>query len=212
MKKKKAILILLSLGVIAGAVSGTYFLCSSHFIIPFILAGILCYLASVSTAVLIHRYRKGITGKRLTRAWITTAVFCIPLVVCTVITILEACGVDTIMPLRTLQVNWHSEFSFQEDKLRLDMDSPLVKTEGFVNVDEAETDFSFYNQEACEYAKLELGDDSRLILSYTRAYDKTEDVWRIEFNRQDSATHDAIRFATVYINGKGVTLLIVYEE
>jgi len=81
-----------------------------------------------------------------------------------------------------------------------------------VNVDEAETELSFYNNEPIERAKQELGDDSRGILSCTRAYDKTEDVWRIEFNRQDSVTHYAIRFATVYLSGKGITLLIVYDE
>ena len=136
----------------------------------------------------------------------------IPLALCTVVTILDACGVGTIIPKAMTSVNWHTEFSFQEDIKSIDMDSPLVKTEGFVNVDEAETELSFYNNEPIERAKQELGDDSRGILSCTRAYDKTEDVWRIEFNRQDSVTHYAIRFATVYLSGRGVTLLIVYDE
>jgi predicted PurR-regulated permease PerM len=212
MKKKKSMLILLSLCVIAGVVSGTYFFYFTRFCIPFIFAVILCYAASVNAAVIIYRYRKGITGKRLNRARITAVILGIPLALCTVVTILDACGVGTIIPKAMTSVNWHTEFSFQEDIKSIDMDSPLVKTEGFVNVDEAETELSFYNNEPIERAKQELGDDSRGILSCTRAYDKTEDVWRIEFNRQDSVTHYAIRFATVYLTGKGITLLIVYDE
>ena len=154
----------------------------------------------------------GITGKRLRRARSLTAVLSVPLAVCTVVIVLQACGAITIIPPAMQSGNWHSEFSFKEDKESIDMDSPLVKTDGFVNVDEAETELSFYNNEPIERAKQELGDDSRGILSCTRAYDKTEDVWRIEFNRQDSVTHYAIRFATVYLTGKGVTLLIVYDE
>ena len=212
MKKKNTILILLFFCVIAGAVSGTYFLHASQFIIPYIIAGILCYLASISNVVLIHRYRIGITGKRLTRARITAVILGIPLALCTVVTILDACGVGTIIPKAMTSVNWHTEFSFQEDMKSIDMDSPLVKTEGFVNVDDAETELSFYNNEPYERAKLELGEKSRIILSYSRAYDKTEDVWRIQFNRQDDDTHYAVQFATVYLNGNGVTLLTVYEE
>ena len=108
--------------------------------------------------------------------------------------------------------NLHTEFSFKEDKQSIDMDSPLVKTEGFVNVDEAETEFTFYDQNAAERAKLELGEDSGLVFAYTRACDKTEDVWRIRFQKQDSVTHQSMRFATVYLSGNGVTLLIVYDE
>ena len=211
MKTKKAILILLFLEGIAGAVVGTYFLYASQFIIPIVFAGILCYLASVSAAVLICRYLKGIKGGRLNRSRIAAAILGIPLAVCTVITILAACGVDTIMPLRTQKANWFTEFSYKDDKKSIDMDSPLVKTAGFVNVDEVETEFTFYDQNAYERAKLELDEDSDFI-SYTKAYDKTEDVWRIEFHGQDSVTHQLIRLATVYLSGKGVTLLIVYDE
>lgn len=212
MIKEKTIPALLSLGVIAGILSGTYFIYSSLFIIPYLLAGILCYLASVNAAVLIHRYRKGITGKRLTKARIAAAILGILLVICTIVTILAVCGADTIMPARTQLVNRRTEFSYKEDRESIDMDPPLVKTAGFVNVYEADSEFSFYDQGAFERAKLELGEDSRIILSYTRAYDKTEDVWRIQFNRQDSVTHYAIQFATVYLSGKGVTQLIVYDE
>ena len=66
------------------------------------------------------------------------------------------------------------------------MDSPLVKTDGFVNIDEAETEFTFYDSNAFERAKLELGDDRRIVFSYTEAYDKAEDVWRIQIKEVDA--------------------------
>ena len=213
MKKKIAIQAMLSLCVIAGLVSGTYFIFVGRSIIPHILAGTLCYLASVSIAVLICRYRKGIAGKRLTRSGIAAAILGIPLFICTVFTILDLCGVSTILfPKAMTSVNWHTEFSFEGDMKRIDLDSPAVRTEGFVNVDGSETELSFYNNEPYERAKLELGEDSRNISSYTRAYDKTEDIWRIQFNRQDPVTYYTIPFATVYLNGSGVTRLVVYEE
>ena len=211
MKKKNAVLILLFLALAAGIVIGSYFVYAGQGIYPFFLAGVLCYLASVCAAVLIYCNRKGITGKRLRRARILTSVLSVPLAVCTVVVVLQACGAITIIPPTMQSGNWHPEFTFKEDKESIDMDSPLVKTEGFVNVDEAETEFTFYDQNAFERAKLELDEDSDFI-SYTKAYDKTEDVWRIEFHRQDSVTHQLIRLATVYLSGKGVTLLIVYDE
>ncbi len=63
------------------------------------------------------------------------------------------------------------------------MDSPLVKTDGFVNTNEVETEFTFYDSSVFERAKLELGDDSPVVFSYTEVYDKAEDVWRIQFQR-----------------------------
>lgn len=180
--------------------------------LPYILAGVLCYLASISAAVLIHHDIKGITGKRLRRAQILTAILSVPLVVCTVASILQVCGVRPLVPPHMTSGNWFPEFSFKEDKDNIDMDSPLVKTDGFVNIDEAETEFTFYDSNAFERAKLELGNDSPVVFSYTEAYDKAEDVWRIQFHRQDSVTLQEIRFATVYLSGRGVTLLIVYDE
>lgn len=211
MKKKNAALILSFLALAAGIVSGSCFIYASHGMFPNILAGVLCYLTSASAAVLIHHDRKGITGKPLRRARILTAVLGVPLVVCTVAVILQVCGVRTIVPPHMTSGNWHPEFSFREDMQNLDMASPLVKTEGFVNVDEADTELTFYDQNAVERAKLELGGDND-IHSYTMAHDKTEDVWRICFNRQDKVTFYDVRVATVYLSGKGVTLLIVYGE
>ncbi|MBR6711154.1 MAG: hypothetical protein IKI81_06455 [Selenomonadaceae bacterium] len=196
MKKKNAVPILLYIALAAGIVIGSYFVYASQGIYPFVLAGVLCYLASVSTAVLLCCSRKGITGKRLLWARVLTAVLGVPLAVCTVVTVLQACCVRTIVPPQMTSGNWHPEFSFREDMQNLDMASPLVKTEGFVNVDEADTELTFYDQNAVERAKLELGGDND-IHSYSMAHDKTEDVWRISFNRQDKVTLHVIQFATV---------------
>ena len=113
MKKKTAISALLSLCVIAGLVSGTYFIFFGWSILPHILPGILCYLASISIAVFLCRFRKGIAGKRLTRSGIAAAMLGIPLVIFTAITILKLCGVSTILfPKAMTSVNWYTEFSF----------------------------------------------------------------------------------------------------
>ena len=212
MKRKNAVLILLFLALTIGIVIGSYYVYAGQGIYPYILAGILCYLASVSAAVLIRYERKGITGKRLRLARILTAILSVPLAVCTVVIVLQACGAITIIPPAMQSGNWHPEFSFKEDKEGIDMDSPLVKTAGFVNISEAETEFTFYDSNAFERAKLELGDDSHIVFAYTTAYDQAEDVWRIQFQRQNSVTHHSVRFATVYMSGNGVTLLIVYDE
>ncbi len=212
MKKKNTVLILSFLALAAGVFSGSCFIYAGRGMLPYILAGVLCYLASVSAAVLIHHDIKGITGKHLRRAQILTVVLGVPLVVCTVAAILQVCGVRALIPPHMTSGNWFPEFSFREDKESIDMDSPLVKTDGFVNTNEVETEFTFYDSIAFERAKLELGDDSPAVFSYTEAYDKAEDVWRIQFHRQNSVTLHEIRFATVYLSGRGVTLLIVYDE
>lgn len=136
-------------------------------------------------------------GKHLRRAQILTVILSVPLVVCTVASILHVCGVRELIPPHMTSGNWFPEFSFKEDKESIDMDSPLVKTDGFVNTNEAETEFTFNDSNAFERAKLELGNDSPVVFSYTEAYDKAEDVWRIQFQRQDSATLHEIQFATV---------------
>lgn len=61
MKKKNAVLILLFLASAAGIVIGSYFVYAGQGIFLYMLAGILCYFASVSAAVLICYERKRIT-------------------------------------------------------------------------------------------------------------------------------------------------------
>ena len=163
MRKKNMVLILSFLALAAGIFSGSCFIYAGRGMLPYILAGGLCYLASGSAAVLIHHDIKGITGKRLRRAQIPTVVLGVPLFVCTVAAILQVCGVRTLIPPHMTSGNWHPEFSFKEDKANIDMDSPLVKTDGFVNIDEAETEFTFYDSNAFERAKLELGNDRRIV-------------------------------------------------
>ncbi len=79
MKKKNMVLIQSFLALAAGIFSGSCFIYAGRGMLPYVLAGLLCYLASVSAAVLIHHDRKGITGKRLRRAQILTAILCVPL-------------------------------------------------------------------------------------------------------------------------------------
>ena len=98
MRKKNMVLILSFLALAAGIFSGSCFIYAGRGILPYILTGVLCYLASVSAAVLIHHDIKVITGKRLRRAQILTVVLSVPLVVCTVAAILQVCGFRTLIP------------------------------------------------------------------------------------------------------------------
>ena len=113
MRKKNMVLILSFLALAAGIFSGTCFIYAGRGMLPYILAGALCYLASVSAAVLIHHDIKGITGNRLRRAQIPTVVLGVPLVVFTVAAIQQVCGVRTLIPPHMTSGNWHPEFSFK---------------------------------------------------------------------------------------------------
>ena len=62
MKKKNAVLILSFLALATGIISGSCFIYASHGMFPYILAGVLCYLASVCASVLSHYVRMVITG------------------------------------------------------------------------------------------------------------------------------------------------------
>lgn len=89
-------------------------------------------------------------------------------------------------------------FSYKELLESIDMTSPDVKTEGFVNTDEA-TDFL-----VVERAKAEVTQEYDLI-QYFR--DGEEDVWMVRFFCSDQAGE-----TDVFMNGKGVTLLVTYVE
>ena len=93
----------------------------------------------------------------------------------------------------------YGSFSFEEVKSSIDMSAPNVKTDGFVNVDEIEMGWP------TDHAKLELTADYDLAQLW---YDNAADVWMVYFfnSRQTGGSE------TVYFNGKGVTLLIVYGE
>jgi len=90
-------------------------------------------------------------------------------------------------------------FSFEEVKGSLDMSAPGVKTEGFVNVDEVEMVWP------TDRARAEVTVEYDLSQVY---YDSADDVWMVRFFHSKRAGGDE----TVYLSGKGVTLLIVYGE
>lgn len=91
------------------------------------------------------------------------------------------------------------EFSYIELWNNISKDKPAVKIEGFVNTNEVElTDVK-------ERAKAEANIDYNLIQEF---YDKETDMWMVRFWNSTRAGGDE----TVYLNGKGVTQLIVYGE
>ena len=89
-------------------------------------------------------------------------------------------------------------FSYTEVLESIDMASPSVKTEGFVNTDEV-LDFL-----VVERAKAEVTQEYDLT-QYFR--DGEEDVWMVRFFCSDQAGE-----TDVFMNGKGVTLLVTYVE
>lgn len=104
----------------------------------------------------------------------------------------------------TIFIAWlyskYGTFSYKEEKSALNMQDPGVKTEGFVNTNAVE---------ACdplERAKLEMPVDYKSVQMF---YDDSEDIWKVHFF--DSYT-TAGGGATVYLDGKGITQLIVYGE
>ena len=93
----------------------------------------------------------------------------------------------------------YGSFSYSETLAGIDKESGNVKTEGFVNTDAA-TEFL-----PVERAKAEAAPGYDLI-QYFR--DDAEDVWLVHFFSSDGSEKETF----VYMNGKGVTLLVVYGE
>lgn len=91
----------------------------------------------------------------------------------------------------------YGEFSYSEALAGLDKESSNVKTEGFVNTD-AVTEFL-----PVERAKSEAAPGYDLIKYF---HDEDEDVWLVHFFSSDDSGKETF----VYMNGKGVTLLVVY--
>lgn len=89
-------------------------------------------------------------------------------------------------------------FSYKELLESIDMASPSVKTEGFVNTDEV---MAF---PVVERAKTEVTQEYDLT-QYFR--DGEEDVWMVRFFSSYQAGE-----TDVFMNGKGVTLLVTYDE
>lgn len=94
----------------------------------------------------------------------------------------------------------HGEFSFEDAKKALETtDVPLtLQTEGFVNTSEIEGFFPY------DRAKAEATGDYDLAQTYR---DEAADVWMVRFF---SSKHAGSK--TVYLDGKGRTLLVATEE
>ncbi len=106
---------------------------------------------------------------------------------------------ETITPVQLPGSIPYGSFSFEEVRGSVDFDAPTVKTDGFVNVDEIEMGWPM------DRAKQEVTIDQDLAQMF---YDDAADVWMVRFWNSKMAGGDE----TVYLNGKGVTLLIVYGE
>ena len=106
---------------------------------------------------------------------------------------------ESITPIQLPGSIPYGSFSFEEVNKSLDFDAPTVKTDGFVNVDEIEMGWP------TDRAKQEVTIDQDLAQLF---YDDAADVWMIHFWNSKRAGGDE----TVYLSGKGVTLLIVYGE
>ncbi len=108
----------------------------------------------------------------------------------------------------------YGDFSFAEVQESLDLSAANVKTKDFVNVEEAESDMGFLAVFDRAKAEVDLDYDE-----YTVSYDPDEDVWMVQFRQIPGLTswggskpytkRTGNASQTVYLNGKGVTLLIV---
>ena len=112
-----------------------------------------------------------------------------------------------VFTLNVKSYPWVGEFSYKKVISSIDLASPSVKTEGFVNTTEVEMepDWPFVH----DRAELELAEKHD---TYMTCYDKSEDIWMVQFGRIDKTTNYVIWFETVYLNGKGVTVLITFDE
>ena len=106
---------------------------------------------------------------------------------------------ESIAPVQLPGSIPYGSFSFEEVNKSVDFDAPNVKTDGFVNVDEIDMGWP------TDRAKQEVTVDQDLAQLF---YDDAADVWMVHFWDSKRAGGDE----TVYLNGKGVTLLIVYGE
>ena len=98
------------------------------------------------------------------------------------------------------------EFSFKEELDSIDLDSSSVKTSGFVNTEEYTIDE--YN--VFERAKQEL-EDPDIVISYLKSYDKNDNMWKVRFAKKYEDTDYLYWFETVYMTGKGITVLITFS-
>ena len=97
-------------------------------------------------------------------------------------------------------------FSYEEELHEYAEDSPNVKRDNFVNIEELEnvisTDLDAVDQAIKEYTLENVNPYYRVF------YDPDSNVWKVVFNYFD----ENLDKQAVYMNEKGKTLLIVYIE
>ena len=207
MDKRKLKTPLLIISAVAGIVTGSCLLYYSQwYFIPIIIAAVICYLAAAGAIALLIMSRKGTKGKLYKKTAIATGTCNVVVVAAVVALVLNAFGIP-IMPLRVRSMSWVGEFSYKEVMDSVDFSSPSFKTSGFVNTDEIEMQQDWHN--VYDRAKLELEEKED---TYYVSYDKDHDVWMVRFGRIEKPTGYVTFFETVYLNSKGVTLLIAFEE
>lgn len=91
------------------------------------------------------------------------------------------------------------EFSYVEVWNNVSKDAPGVKMNGFINTEKVEL------VDVIERAKAEVTVDYNLAQKF---YDKETDMWRVHFGKTKRAGGDE----NVYLDGNGVTQLIIYGE
>ncbi|MBR6676613.1 MAG: hypothetical protein IKL24_04705, partial [Clostridia bacterium] len=104
----------------------------------------------------------------------------------------------------TVSIEVLAPFGYTDDMYFLGDDRTLI-TEGFINTEERET---ITEDEAIELGSAEMTQMNYEYVDVTVAYDKYEDMWRVEF--LSSETEETV--VLVYIRSNGVTEAIVTEN
>lgn len=97
-------------------------------------------------------------------------------------------------------------FSYEEDLVIYQEDTLRVKRNGFINTSELKNIIE-WDTDAIEQASKECSIKWDNVTYY---YDLTSKVWKIEFWAKIG--YPSYIYQTVYLNDKGVTLLIVYDD
>lgn len=100
-------------------------------------------------------------------------------------------------------------FSYENDLISYSDNSLTVKKDGFANSTELEKAI-VWDTEAVEWAAKECPIEWDNTHTY---FDSVSAVWKIEFwDTKDTEGYPMYIYQTVYLNSKGMTLLIVYGE
>lgn len=100
-------------------------------------------------------------------------------------------------------------FSYEEELALYQEETSRVKHTEFINTSELSNTIKWDN-EAIEQAAKECPIEWHNTTTY---YDLTSKIWKIEFwDTRDTEGYPSYIYQTVYMNDKGVTLLVIYGE